>query len=256
IVKQTPIDQATRDREMRAELAEKRAAAKDGLALYLCGVKALECNLQDLAREWFYEAAMADADVRHTAREFLASNLFSQAVFARNLKKLPEANRKFNELREKYPDCAATKMIDQTLKEADAMAAAAAKRKEEAKRLAKMKQKEAAAARAEARRKRREANKDLADIEDEIENAANAGGASDTAKADGLAAKADKLMKEAGSGGSRDERNRNFKEAMAGFKEAAVEYQKALNKKFDANLDRKLSEVQQKIYWCRKMQTL
>lgn len=257
IAKQAPIKQEERDQQMREELESRHQAADDDIALYLCGVKALSFNQLALAKQYFYEAAMKNPDVRKNVREYLASKLFAQAFFDRSMKKTKSANQKFAELRSKYADCAATGLIDQTIADADAMAAALAQRKEEAKKLAKLKKQEAAAARAEMRRKRREANKELAEIEDDIDSAvAELGdGDPDIAEADKKAAEAQKLMKAAQDGNSRAESNANYKSALDAFRAAAALYQKSLNAKYDRNIDDKLNAVSQKMYWCRKMQT-
>lgn len=259
IAKREKITQAERDKEMLADIDERQKKAGDNaVALYLCGVKALEYDQKKAAIACMVQAVEKDNNIAMSVYEFLATRLFASAMLDRNLKLQKKANRKIAELKSKYPKSRAAMTVDGTLAEADALAAALAKQKEERKALAKLKKEEAIAAR-KAQREQKNRNKDLIAIEEDVDAAMKdiADKPVQVAEADKLATQANDMMRTAQTCDSRAVANRNYKEALANFRQAAALYQKMVDdKRADASVERKLDEVRQKMYWCRKLQTL
>jgi hypothetical protein len=269
IAKKTPFKQEERDAEMLAEISVRQAAAQNDVDWYFCGVKALEFGFPPIAAECFYQAVKADIAVAQNVVDFLGAKLFASAIFDRNNKKSKSAEQKFAELKKKYPTSRSAQSMASTLAEADTLAQQLAVQKaaraENAKKLAQMKQEEIAAlreqerqARAE-RKQKRSALDNLADsIADDIADAADeiAGQNPEVARADELADSAAKKMSEAQKG-NRNASNANYKAAYDELKKAAAIYQKALEKNpADKASDAKLAAAMEKIYWCRKLQTL
>ncbi|MBP5232848.1 MAG: hypothetical protein J6333_05520, partial [Planctomycetes bacterium] len=260
IAKKELLTQDQRDKEMREELRERQADAKnDGVAWYLCGVRSLEYNQKPISIECFFTATEKDPHIAVNAVEFLASRLFALAMLDRQLGRTKACDAKIEELKRKYPKSRAALTIDGTLAEVDAMAEAMRQEKEERKRLAKMKREEAAAARLARKKERQKANKSLLEIDDEIDRVVTelAESKVDVRQADSLKSRAADLMETAKRCDSRAVANRSYKEALENLTKAAGMYQKAMDSDpGNREVERKLDDVRRCMFMCRKMQTL
>jgi len=233
-------------------------------------VKALEYDQKTMAAECFAAAAKKDAHIAKNVPEFLAGRLFAAAVLERNLGNKKRAEAKINELKSKYPQTQAARKIDGTLREAEELAKALKAQKEERARIAKLQREEAEAARRELKKKqeeqkaKKEGNQDLIAINEEVEAAAadiadTKVDSSTVGRADKLASSAREKMKIARTCDSREIANKNYKEALAEFRQATALYEKALNAKGgkgDSSLENKIEDARKNLYWCRKLQTL
>lgn len=115
IVSQKPVSQDKLNEQHRKEIIALAREAKTGVEFYNIAIHSLELGQKGIAIKAFNKALKMDEDVGQNYREYCARQLFASAAFNRSIKKNRAAERKFDELIQRYPDTKAGQMAKDAL---------------------------------------------------------------------------------------------------------------------------------------------